>query len=137
MIKVYETMFPRSLIVAMGNTSISKIFNRFDVYFTNNEDIKIDIGEFRKCALDKDIVASIYYINGKKDDDITGYLVYINLLKSFDIGTCAHEATHICQLMEEYFGLESSASEYRAYTTEYYTNKLLEFKNNMDKKYNK
>ena len=51
-----------------------------------------------------------------------GYIVILNQIP--DVNDCAHEASHIVTHLEQYFGLESYAHEYRAYITGWFAEKI-------------
>ena len=128
MIKKFDTMFPRCLYVAK-NTTYEEIIEKFKIYFPNTEtEIKYDKELFNTNTFDSHLTATVYLV-AERDTENVGYIVIINEEK-VDYGVCTHEATHICKRMEDYFGLESDANEYRAYVTEWYSNKIAEVWNN-------
>lgn len=125
MIKKVDTMFPRCIFLAK-NTNYKELSDRFDFYCPTTEQLlKYTEEAFNNECFDESIVATVFLVGDKKAK-ICGYLVILNERK-VDLGTCAHEATHICKHMEDYFMLESSANEYRAYMTEWYTNQIYKF----------
>lgn len=124
MIKKFETMFPRYLYVAK-NTNYQELIEKFRFYFPIDEtEIIYNKDKFDENTFAEHITATVYLVQERQSGNV-GYIVIINI-KKIDYGTCAHEATHICKHMEDYFGLESSANEYRAYITEWYSKKIAE-----------
>lgn len=125
MIKKIETMFPRCIFLAK-QTNYKELTGRFKLYSpSTDEPITLEEEAFNKLYFAKEITASVSLAVEKGAKNV-GYIVVLNA-KRADIGTCAHEATHICKHMEDYFDLESSANEYRAYMTEWYTNQIYKF----------
>ena len=125
MIKEFDTMFPRCLFLAK-NTNYKEITDRFKLYYPCSEgEIKMDEKAFNIETFSDNIVATVYLAKDIKNKHV-GYLVIINS-KKFVLGKCAHEASHVCKFMEDYFGLERDANEYRAYMTEWYTNRIYDF----------
>jgi len=132
MIKEFETMFPRCLFVAK-NTNYKELTEKFKIYYpTSEEENKEDERDFNASTFSSNINATVYLVKDKISEHF-GYLVILNSDK-FDAGECTHEGTHICKHMEDYFGLESSSNEYRAYTTEWYANKIAEVWNLKEEK---
>ena len=124
MIKKFETMFPRSLYVAK-NTTYEEITNTFKLFSPTTEDeIEYNKDSFDKDVFDESIVATVFLVEEKETTNV-GYLAILNEDK-VDYGVCTHEATHVCKHMEDHFGLESDANEYRAYLTEWYSNRIAE-----------
>lgn len=116
-------MFPRSLYVAKEE-NYDSITLRFDLYSPGTEEIvEYNEKEFNKNSIEG-IDACVYLVHDKTSDNY-GYLVILNEEK-VDYGVCTHEATHVCKHMEDHFGLESDANEYRAYLTEWYSNRIAE-----------
>ena len=127
MIKKFEAMFPRSLYVAKEE-NYDSITLRFDLYSPYTEEIvEYNEREFNKNSVEG-IDACVYLVHDKISDNY-GYLVILNEEK-VDYGVCTHEATHVCKHMEDHFGLERDANEYRAYLTEWYSNRIAEVWNN-------
>lgn len=115
MIKKIETMFPMCVFLAK-DTNYKELTGKFKLYSpTTDEPITLEEDAFNKLYFAKEITASVSLAVEKGTKNV-GYIVVLNA-KRADIGTCAHEATHICKHMEDYFELESSANEYRAYIT--------------------
>ena len=125
MIKKIETMFPMCVFLAK-DTNYKELTGRFKLYSpSTDEPVTLEEEAFNKLYFAKEITASVSLAVEKGAKNV-GYIVVLNA-KRADIGTCAHEATHICKHMEDYFDLESSANEYRAYITEWYTNQIYKF----------
>ena len=123
MIKEFDTMFPRCLWVAK-ETNYKELSDKFQMYFPTSEDeIPDDERKFNENTFDECMTATVYLAKDKVSNK-TGYLVILN--DKFDLGACAHEASHVVTHLEAYFGLESNANEYRAYMTEWFTKKIEE-----------
>lgn len=128
MIKEFETMFPRYLYVAK-NTNYEELIDKFKIYFPDTEtEIKYDKEKFNENTFNNTIIATVYLVEEKETKNV-GYIVIIND-SEIKYSDCTHEATHVCKYMEDCFGLETYANEYRAYTTEWYSNKIAEVWNN-------
>ncbi len=124
MIKEFDTMFPRCLYVANG-TNYEELTDKFDLFIPDNEN-PVPEGEdwINENTFGKQIAATVYLAKEKKNGNV-GYLVILNE-KEIDEDTCVHEASHVLTHLEKYFGLESGAQEYRAYTMEWITRKIRE-----------
>lgn len=124
MIKEFDTMFPRCLWVAK-ETNYKELSDKFQMYFpTSESEIPDDERKFNEDTFDEATIATVYLAKYKISGEY-GYLVILNDDK-FDLGTCAHEASHVVTHLEAYFGLESNANEYRAYMTEWFTKRIEE-----------
>lgn len=125
MIKQVDTMFPRCIFLAK-KTNYKELTDKFVLYSPLEEtEIQYTEETFNKECSTNEMEAFVFLAKDK-GTQLVGYLVGLNEIE-VNVGICAHEATHVCKHMEDCFGLEPSANEYRAYITEWYTNVIYNF----------
>ena len=117
-------MFPRCLYVAK-DTNYKELSDMFNFYYPDTETCVPGEEEwFKKNIFGECLSGTVWLVENKTNKNV-GYLVILNE-NEIDEDTCIHEASHVLTHLEKYFGLESGAQEYRAYTMEWITRKIRE-----------
>ena len=119
-------MFPRCLYVAK-DTNYKELSDMFNFYYPDTETCVPDEEEwFKKNIFGECLSGTVWLVENKTNKNV-GYIVVINNGNDdFSAGACAHEASHILTHFETWLGLDRSSQEYRAYMTEWFTDRIAE-----------